>query len=415
LDLPAGKTAIKVTKSGYHAINFNIVLIDKMTMNIGVLELPLIEASLDPSVAIMTGKIVDAQTLQRPQGLIINVVPSGSETIEIQSDGSFTVSGIVPGDYQFIFSAPAYLPKQSDFKAAAGEVLDAGIVALNLAPTTALISGVISDAHTGLGLGSATVTITNNTVSDSVLTNAVGEYSLVIAPGSANIEVSLNGYLSLAASADLAAGAQLQFSPSLTPDEGEPNVDPIGARLIGSVIDSTTGKGLESASLSLANEGKTIITDGNGQFDVSELLAGETVLSLTKEGYIAASFNLILIDKTTVNVGALKLELVPEKNLAVMNGRILNFDSGLGIAGANVVVDGHSTTSAADGSYEIVGFANTEFLIQASASGYASSSKQISLTHMASLTIDLDLRRTSISGIQISTVVTDKNSYQAYE
>ncbi|MEY8198664.1 MAG: carboxypeptidase regulatory-like domain-containing protein [Colwellia sp.] len=418
-NLSAGEIAIKVTKSGYHTINFNVLLIDKVITDIGSLKLSVIETSLDPSVAIISGKVVDAQTLQVPQGITVSLEPSASEVIDIQQDGSFTINDVTAGDYQLIISAQGYFPKKVEFSSSAGQLTNAGIVKLDLAPTTALISGVISDANTGLALANATIKVTNTTGSNSVQSNTLGEYAMVISPGIANIEVSLDGYQLLLAVGDVIEGNQLQFSPSLTADADEPDNpepdEPQDTRLIGSVIDSVTGQGLGSVSLLFPGMNKTFVTDSSGQFEASELVAGSTDMIISKEGYLAANFNLALIDKTTVNVGAIKMELVPETVEPVISGRILDLDTGLAIVGATVVVSGQSSVSDADGFYEIVGFTDLEFEIQATANGYVFSSKKITLSHVATVTIDLNLQRSSIGGITISSVETDKNKYQAYQ
>lgn len=541
----------------------------------------------DPSKAVVRGRLVDDENAQPLLGINVEIAPATVADISINTDGSFQVEGLDVGDYTFKYSVPGYLGLQQNISVVAGQLVDVGILRMRLSPTTAIISGVISDVDTGLGvLATVDVSVANTT--QSVNTDAKGAYSLVIAPGAAAIKVRSTDYLAASATANVTAGANLNFSPTLKKidinvlnssisgviidnsnqlplagvtvtdnvsansaitgvdgrflltglsagekvvhvsassyqsisfslslgqnfqanvgtiplSQPEANTDPnkIGSTITGSVQDvdsglplagvaiavtgttvstltnqngefvldelnagevnvtmslsgyesvgfslqlaekiqvnvgalslhqlqssaSITGMIIEQGSnlpldgvlLSIEGLNKTVLSAGDGQFELSDLATGNYTVSANKAGYRLGGFTLLVSESANINVGTIELVKIEAQDSVTLQGYIRDVDSGLAIVGAKVFAAGLSITADTNGFYQIDGIESLDFVVQASADGYAFGSMPVMLSQFTTTVVDLTLQRTAIGGVAVNKVKTDKPQYSAYQ
>src|SRR5690606_7067803 len=100
--------------------------------------------------------------------------------IDLLSDaqGSFVLNGLEEGSYRLTYEADGYLTASQTLNVKAGQLIDLGDIRLNLAPTTSLVRGVVSDANTGLPVAQALVQVTLAGTTTDTLTAVDGSYQL---------------------------------------------------------------------------------------------------------------------------------------------------------------------------------------------------------------------------------------------
>lgn len=83
------------------------------------------------------------------------------------------------------------------------------------------------------------------------------------------------------------------------------------AELIGTVVDSSTGEGIEGAEVTISEVEQTAKTDQYGTFTITDLDAGTFIVSVTAEGYQDAEEE---VEVTEEEGGTIEIILNPEEN-----------------------------------------------------------------------------------------------------
>lgn len=370
-----------------------------------------IDVPLDPEKAVLAGRLVDASSGASLSGAAIDVMGTTDDEVAIKTDGSFTVSNLGAGSYVVAYSAPGYLGASQSVTLREGQFANVGTVRLSVAPTTVLVTGVITDASSGAPVGGVTVSSSVGGSSNSTVTSADGNYRLLSEPGSTILSVESSDYYPVSASADLEAGTQVSFSPSLQPlSEDQPD----SSSIVGTIVDGNA-KPIGAALVAIPGTTESSLTDAAGRFSLSGLSGGEITVSASKSGFETIGFSLVVPEKTNVDVGQITLneqQLLPSTSVT---GQVIDMVSGLGVAGATVSVGSLSTITDVNGFYRITDIPVLEFTLSTSASGYLFSNKDVALTEHSDLNLDISIRKADLGGVNIAQVATDKTVYGAYE
>lgn len=154
---------------------------------------------------------------------------------------------------------------------------------------------------------------------------------------------------------------------------------PIGAerqaRLAGQIADASgNGALVHVRFVHGPNRGRELASDSDGRFGASDLWPGIDIVEIDGPA-IAGSRREILLRQnaeTLLNIGY--------GAAATVTGKVVD-PKGEPIAGAQVMVDGHSTITAEDGWYSLSGLASGETIAEVSARGYASLRRKVNLGH----------------------------------
>jgi len=152
------------------------------------------------------------------------------------------------------------------------------------------------------------------------------------------------------------------FAPEDEPEQGS---------IHGVVRSETDSSVIRGAIVILDNEGRTDTTDGSGCYRFESLDVGEYSLTFTKDGFDTEIVDGVVVrdgEGTTVDVS-----LAPyEEETGELTGHVTSATSGLGVAGAAVIINqlGLSGTTDDSGGYTITSIPCGTFSVTASASGY---------------------------------------------
>lgn len=370
-----------------------------------------IDVPLDPEKAVLAGRLVDASSGARLSEPTIDVLGTSDDQVDIQPDGSFTVSNLSAGSYVVAYSAPGYQGASQSVILREAQFANVGTIQLAVAPTTVLLTGVITDVSSGGPIGGVTVSSTVGGNVNSTVTGADGTYQLLSEPGSTVLSAQSAEYYPVAASADLVAGTKMSFSPSLQP-LSEERLD--SSSIVGTVVDANAHP-IAGALVTVPGGTKSAQTDAAGRFTLADLNGGGVSVTVSKTGFETIGFSLVVPEKTNVDVGQIILNEQERLPSTSVQGQVIDMVSNLGVAGATVSVGGLSTTTDVNGFYRITDIQVLEFTVATNAAGYMYSGKDVSLAEHTELTLDISVRKADLGGVDIAQLTTDKTVYGAYE
>ncbi len=455
----------------------------------------------DPTTGTFSGRVIDDGTGLPLAGVRVAIPVLAEGYTNTGADGNFQLVGVEPGNYLLGYSIDGYGDASQSVNITAGQRVDLGTIRLLQLPDSGIIKGVITDASTGLPLGGVLIE-TSGAVTLSTSTSIDGSFRFVSPPGEITITVSLSGYESVVGTGSVTAGGTLYFSPALHPDgsgSGDPSVRIIGAvadastnlaiagatisivdttyssatdgqgqfilsgidagelkiqisapgylmanalvlapagstidlgvvnlpkviasgstALMGSVVDRHTSAPIIGASVMMSASGLQTLTDNNGAFLLEGISGGDVVIDISAGGYQQLSLKTTTVANATVNIGSVELEPSIVYATTTISGFVSDVNTGMPIAGANVVVEGTalSATTNSEGYYTLSGVEPLNFSLFVSAAGYVSQLTNIVLSEAANVVVDYRLELFSQEGINIESVSADKQVYQAYD
>lgn len=328
------------------------------------------------------------------------------------ASGMLSFSGVAAGSHTVIVGAPGYGAQTLNFTLRAGTTADLGTFALNVAPTTGVLKGVIKDATTGLPLRDATVTVAGS-ANAATNSGADGAYSLSgLAPGAVAIMVAKAGYTEVSAAGTLVAGAALVFSPTLSL-VGQPG-DTAGT-LIGRTVDAATQAPLAGVTVSVGTSGLAATSGADGSFNLAGIAPGTYPVSFTRAGYASKLYGAVLVaagSATDFQVLGMNKAL----DTVVLQGSVTDIRSARPIAMATVAIAGTalSTQTDANGNYRIEGLATGAATVRFSASGYTSETVATSFAAAGEFKLDKTLALDGGSNPAFAGLSTDQAVYPAY-
>ncbi len=234
------------------------------------------------------------------------------------------------------------------------------------------ISGKVTSSFGAPLLG---VTVTAGTGTANTL--ADGTWSLQnLAAGSLTVTAALNGYSGASENASITAGNNTTAGTlALAP------VNP--GNVTGQVVNGA-GTGLSGATVSA--QGLTVNTDAAGNYTLANLPAGAATITASATGFANGT--------ATVNVAAGTTMSAPAITLGSSSGSItgtVKSSAGAAITGASVSFGGGSATTSSTGSYTIAGVPASTIQLVASASGFQSSTQNVTVAGGATATANFTL------------------------
>jgi Carboxypeptidase regulatory-like domain/CarboxypepD_reg-like domain len=160
------------------------------------------------------------------------------------------------------------------------------------APGAATITGQVQDSQTHLPIAAATISLSPGGA--SVLTDANGNFSVSVDPGSYTVAASAATYNSASQTVSVNSGQKTTLSFKLV------SITAYGS-LAGSVSDSATKAPVVGATVTLS-DGLIRVTDGSGNFAYSIVLNGTYTLTVSALGYATQSQVVTIRAGHTTNV-----------------------------------------------------------------------------------------------------------------
>lgn len=369
-----------------------------------------VDVPADPEKAVIAGRIVDIQNGLPIASVNVDVLGVSTETVDLQADGSFRISNLDPDTYIVAYTASGYLGASQNITLQKGQFANVGTVRLTIAPTTALISGIITDATSGAPIMGASVSAVIGGQTNVSTTDENGGYNLLSEAGEGSLIVTANEYRAVNVSATLVAGTKVQFSPTLVSISDEP---PASSTVFGRIVDEE-GNSISDATISILG-GVSATTNAAGIFELTGLNQGEIQVSVSKTAYETVGFSLVVPDRTNVDVGNITIRPQEVLPTTTVSGRVIDMSTGSGVSAATVVVGSLSTQTDTNGFYQVTDIPVLEFTVSVNATGYLYSGKQVSLAEHDDLNLDINIRQADLGGVEITDVVTSQTHYGAFD
>nr|WP_282562562.1 carboxypeptidase regulatory-like domain-containing protein [Marinobacter panjinensis] len=370
-----------------------------------------IDVPVDPEKAVVAGRLVDASSGASIPSATIDVLGFSNEDVAISSDGSFVISNLGSDSYVVAYSAAGYLGASQSITLQKGQFANVGTIRLAVAPTTVLISGVITESGSGSPVPGVTITSVVGGNTNSTVSGVDGTYQLLSEPGTATLSVQSSDYYPVSATADLQAGTRVSFSPSLQAlTEDQPNSSSVS----GTVVDSNA-QPIENVSISIVGSSSVSLTNEVGSFELTNLDGGNISVAVRKSGFESVNFSLVVPDRTNVDIGYISLKEEAVLPSTSIRGQVVDMVTGLGVPGASISVGSSKTTSDVNGFYQLSDIPVLEFTVSTNASGYLFSNKDVSLAEHTDLNLDINIRKADLGGVNIVQATTEKSVYGAYE
>lgn len=197
---------------------------------------------------------------------------NGFGTTTTAAGGKYTIAGLGEGSYTVGFSDPSgkyvFLERSATLSEGAATELNAAL------QETGSISGTVTSAASGAGLGNVSVSI-SGPVSEFTTTEANGHYTIgELPPGNYSIEFFAGGgFVAQTAFTTVTEGAVSQVNAALKQ----------GGKISGRVTDAYTHNGLGKIGVNAFNPngvgGGFAVTNDNGEYTVSGLPSGSYKIS----------------------------------------------------------------------------------------------------------------------------------------
>ena len=244
------------------------------------------------------------------------------------------------------------------------------------------LAGTVTDSGSGAAVAGATVSYSGTgpagPVSGSATTDGSGHYSVAgIAVTSYSMTAQAGGYQSQSATATVGGGSMTTQNFALTTQ---------ATRLSGTVTDASTSNPIAGATVS-AGTGSAV-TDASGAYTIDGLAPGTYTATATASGYASQSASVTLTAGSTTTQN---FALAP--NPGTITGTVTDAGSAAPIAGATVSYSGGSTTTNGSGAYTLANVAEGSYSVTASATGYASQSRTVTVGPGATATQNFALTR----------------------
>ncbi len=319
-------------------------------------------------------------------------------------DGAYKFENVKPGSHTLIFSAQNYTTTTRIVDVKPGQP---AIVNVELVPAKATyITGIVYDKETNKPIGGARVlvketgaeTITQDDGAYKIENITSGAYTLIFsAPGYQSFSVSVAVEdKPVVKDAYLAKGAEVQ------------KAEVKAGSILGVVTDKEKGTPINGVNVVLKETGQSITTDRSGSFRFDNLKPGAYTLSFDAEGYLDYSEIVSLAEGQTYTM-RVALSPVPKKKGANLLGKVSDAESGKGIAGAVVSVEGvTSATTDNEGIYRIENIPVGTYTVKVSAIDYQTYTEVIKLNEGDNLK-NFSLSPSVIRGSLIITVVGKDN------
>ncbi len=316
----------------------------------------------------LSGTVTDASTGKPIAGATVS---AGSGSAVTDAGGAYTISGLAPGTYTATATASGYASQSASVTLTTGSTTTQNFA---LAPNPGTITGTVTDAGTAAPIAGATISYSGGSTS----TDGSGAYTLAnVAEGSYTVTAGATGYASQSRTVTVGPGATATQNFALTGQT---------TRLSGTVTDASTSKPIAGATVS-AGTGSAV-TDAGGAYAISGLAPGTYTATATASGYASQSASVTL---TAGNTTTQNFVLAP--NPGTITGTVTDAGTGAPIAGATVSYSGGSTSTDGSGAYTLANVAEGSYSVTASATGYASQSRTVTLGPGATATQNFALTR----------------------
>lgn len=279
--------------------------------------------------------------------------------------GAFSIVGVPAGHYALSVAHAGYTTFAGSVEVAGATTTNIGRISLGLAPGSAVLRGMVTDAGAGSALANVDVQVVGG-VSTQTRTGTDGRYELLGLPaGSYAITFAANGYQTLSQTADLPAQTAVTFSPAMI-RTGDPA--PTSATLTGRVVSAADGAAIAGATIAV--NGRDTSSDADGRFRIADLAAGAFTGSAQATGFDSVALSGVVANGGN-DVGQVALRPSQATTARTLYGMVTSSATGEPIAGAGLTLNGADAGQTdANGQYRIGDTASADVELVIDAAGF---------------------------------------------
>jgi prenyltransferase beta subunit len=173
-DVPTGSYTLTASKTGYDSVTAAGDVVAGSTL---IFSPALYPEGTSPggTTGTITGTVIDADTSVPITTATVTLVEAGLSA-GTDPSGQFLLADVPEGTYSISISAPNYVTQIGTIVFSGGSIVDLGLIQLGTTASTSTVSGVVSDAQSGLPLSGAMVSLLETGA--TITTEADGSYSL---------------------------------------------------------------------------------------------------------------------------------------------------------------------------------------------------------------------------------------------
>lgn len=366
----------------------------------------------------LVGEVVLSGSDEPVSGVKVSVKEPSGISVSTNSLGVFNIQSLVERTYTLIFEKSGFSSASKVVNVSNGKLINIGKVALNILPSTGVLTGTVFDSESQVSILNAQLSLSGpkNIV---VNVDKAGAFNLTnLIPGSYSLGILAEGYNSVTVTFDVSAGQNLSLKQGLTKQGAF--LDSTPADLYGFVLDGKSGQNISGSLISLDN-GKTATSDASGKFIFTALPRGNYRAVVTALNYKTSSYIINFAAGSNGNIG--NLTLYPENAVVqaptslTLIGNIIDGLSNTPISGASVKLINTSeiVTSDQSGKFTISNISLQSFDIEISASGFETKTYTITVGAFGEVAVDFVLPPfvapdPAVTSSIVSGTVTNKDS-----
>ncbi|CAM3515804.1 carboxypeptidase regulatory-like domain-containing protein [Paenibacillus lupini] len=377
----AGAYVVNGLSPGYYRVSFSADQFQArdFPVTLTIAETRTLNAALSPNPGTVTGTITNAQTGAPLANVFVEVLDNRNSVLAsttTNAAGNYTIASLSPATNDRLrLSADTFVAQVIGFSIAAGQTK---VVNAALSPVAGMLSGIISDALTGLPLVGASIRVfTAEGITLQTTSTAIdGSYTIPsLAPGSYSIVIAEEGY------AGQTIGAMINAASTTTLNAA---LQQLAGAVTGLVTDNT-GVPVHDAIIRIFLNNIIVVrvaTLEDGTYNIGNLAPGNYFVTIRADGYGGQSFSVTINPGQTTtenfilfpNVGSLTGVITDTSGNPIV-GTIISLN--VNVAGGGLLLTRFVTQT--DGSYLIENLLPLQYLVTASANPYQSTFQSVAV------------------------------------
>lgn len=302
-DLPAGNYSLQLTLANYATVSATTTAALGQTVDFGVL---LMTKGAGGTTGTVQGAVTDAATGAPLAG--VSVTATGVATPALtDAAGRYQIPNVAAGTITVTAILAGYSPASATGTLSVGGILNFSPALTIDSALESTLKGTVTAAATGLPLPGVSISVTGSTTAQAS-TGAQGNYEIALLPGVFTVTASLSGYDTVTASATVALGQIVRFSPKLYTQGASPP-DANTTTISGVVLDAGTNQPLASVAITATygTATKNLVSNAQGQFSLTGITTSQLHLAFSLAGYVSSTIDVALEPLETFDMGQVRL------------------------------------------------------------------------------------------------------------
>ncbi|HEY8027407.1 MAG TPA: carboxypeptidase-like regulatory domain-containing protein, partial [Burkholderiaceae bacterium] len=288
--ISAGTYTLGFATTGYSGVTRSVTVASGQGTNVGIIAM-----SQLGTAAVVRGQIVAAGTGTPLAGVTVSLSGATTASAVTDTSGRYIITGATPGNVAISASLAGYQTATATTTLVAGQTIAfaPGLYASGqTAPSGTQYSGTVVSAGSSTPLAGVTLQFSGAAISKAT-TNASGQFSVTLAPGSYSVTFSNAGYMSATQSFIAASGTTVNGGTiGLTPVQSSSTIN-------GQVFDASS-QPVAGASVQIVGTTQITTTAADGSYFLINVAGTSVSVRASATGFNSQTINLQLPQPVTL-------------------------------------------------------------------------------------------------------------------